>query len=257
MVSSLQLGNLKLKEVKLYHLDKLIKFFKVQFSLFAILCSSLMSQQCFPPSPVTSRTSSVLLGLMGGDLTNPLKRRTFGVPIMAQRTNTTGSHEVMGSIPGLTQWVKDLALLWLWRRLGAVPLIPLTPSSGTSVCHGCGSKKKKKGLLLVLFLGQGQEKGRISERQKLIPTSSHPTTVHTQPSLKVTVLKAYRVSHAELTSQSLDQPVTGAPGAKLRLEGCKSRPSVLIPSSTAQLISSPNSETFKGHYARPGDRGDP
>ena len=36
----------------------------------------------------------------------------FGVPFVAQwLTNPTRSHEVAGSIPGLAQWVEDLALL--------------------------------------------------------------------------------------------------------------------------------------------------
>jgi len=36
---------------------------------------------------------------------------TLGVPVVAQwLTNLTRNHEVEDSIPGLAQWVKDLAL---------------------------------------------------------------------------------------------------------------------------------------------------
>jgi len=35
----------------------------------------------------------------------------------------TRNHEITSLIPGLTQWVKDLALLWLWCRLVASALI--------------------------------------------------------------------------------------------------------------------------------------
>ena len=41
-----------------------------------------------------------------------VKNPTSGVPLVAQWvTNPTRNREVEGSIPGLAQWVKDLALL--------------------------------------------------------------------------------------------------------------------------------------------------
>ena len=67
--------------------------------------------------------------------------------------NPTGNHDVVGLIPGLTQWVKNLVLLcavvwvadaaWLWRRPAAVaPVGPLAWEPPYAV--GAAIKRQKK-----------------------------------------------------------------------------------------------------------------
>ena len=65
--------------------------------------------------------------------------------------------EYAALILGLTQWVKDLALLWLWHRLAAAAAIQTLawelPCAVSAALKSKAKKKKKKKKKDYIFLG--------------------------------------------------------------------------------------------------------
>ena len=95
---------------------------------------------------------------------NPdLKIHQGGSHCGAAETNQTSIHEDVGSVPGLTQWVSNLA--WLWAVVQVADAVRIwhccsvgscssdsIPSLEISICHKWSPKKKKKKIIKYWLL---------------------------------------------------------------------------------------------------------
>ena len=81
-----------------------------------------------------------------------LKKSWMGVPIMAWRRWIWLASRVR-LIPGLTQWVEDLVLPWLWHRpVATAPIQPLARELPCAVGEALKGERKKK--IMNCMIGQ-------------------------------------------------------------------------------------------------------